>query len=316
MKSSTFKKVDCRSGYFFLPVLIALILMATWSALSAQELKCDLKVNAQKIVGVDPSVFTNMQSTLNEFMNTRAWTNDVFSAEERIECSILIYINSAAAQDVYNAQITIQSSRPVFNSSYNSPMFNFIDKDCMLTYVQNQAIDFSPTQYNANLASILGFYAYVMIGMDYESFSKGGGAKYLALAEQIMDNVPTNAPDAKGWRPFDGTRNRYWLINNLQASKYDLFKQVLWDYHFAGMDNFYEKPALARQNIMNALDKLDKLASDNPNGILLAVFFQAKSDELVGVFSGAEATEKTKAVAYLRRIDPTNASKYDKLMRN
>ena len=195
-------------------------------------------------------------------------------------------------------------------------MFNYVDNDCILTYVQNQAIDFGANQYNSNLASILGFYAYVLIGMDYESFSKGGGAKYFALAEQIMNQVPTNAPDAKGWRPYDSQRNRYWLINNIQGSKYELFKQALWDYHYAGMDNFYDKPALARQNIMNALDKLDRLAKDNPNGILLAVFFQAKSDELVGVFSGADAGEKTKAVAYLRRIDPSNSSKYDKLAKN
>jgi hypothetical protein len=283
---------------------------------SAQELKCQLTVNAQKIAGVDPSVFTSMQTALNEFMNTRAFTNDIFAPEERIECSIFILIEGASAQDVYNAKITVQSSRPVYNSTYNSPMFNFVDNDCVLTYVQNQAIDFGTTQYNSNLASIMGFYAYILIALDYESFSKGGGAKYFSLAEQIMNNVPTNAPDAKGWRPYDGVRNRYWLINNLQASKYDLFKQALWDYHFAGMDNFYDKPALARQNIMNALDKLDQLAKDNPNGILLAVFFAAKSDELVGVFSGADATEKTKAVAYLRRIDPSNSSKYEKLARN
>jgi hypothetical protein len=297
-------------------IIYSVCLLLLSPGISAQELKCQVTVNAQKIAGVDPSVFTTMQSALNEFMNNKAFTNDIFATEERVECSMFVLIEGAAAQDVYNAKITIQSSRPVYNSSYNSPMFNYVDNDCILTYVQNQAIDFGTTQYNSNLASILGFYAYILIGMDYESFSKGGGSKYFALAEQIMNNVPTNAPDAKGWRPYDGTRNRYWLINNIQGSKYELFKQALWDYHYAGMDNFYDKPALARQNIMNALDKLDRLAKDNPNGILLAVFFQAKSDELVGVFSGADGGEKTKAVAYLRRIDPSNSSKYDKLAKN
>ena len=293
-----------------------LVLCVSAASLHAQELRCQLTVNAQKISGVDPSVFTNMQTTLNEFMNTKAWTTDIFSPEERIECSIFIQINSALAQDVYSATITVQSSRPVFNSTYSSPMLNFLDKDCEITYAQNQAIDFSPTTFNSNLASILGFYAYTIIGLDYESFSKAGGAKYFALAEQIMNNVPTNGSEAKGWRPFDGTRNRYWLINNLQASKYEPFRKALWDYHFAGMDNFYDKPALARANILNALDKLDQISRDNPNGILLAVFFQAKSDELVGVFSGADPAEKTKAIGYLRRIDPTNSTKYDKLMKN
>jgi hypothetical protein len=291
---------------FFLSVVVS----------NAQELKCQLTINAQKVTGVDPSVFQTMQTALNEFMNTKSWTNDQFAPEERIECSMFINIESSSSQDVYNASITIQSSRPVFNSSYNSPMFNYIDKDCIITYGQNQPLDFNVTQYNSNLTSILGFYAYVLIGMDYESMGKGGGSKYFNLAEQIMNNVPTNAPDSKGWRPFDGTRNRYWLINNMQASKYDVFKQALWDYHYAGMDNFYDKPALARQNIMNALSKLDRIAKENPNGILLALFFQAKSDELLGVFSGADMGEKANALAILRRCDPSNSTKYDKLVKN
>ena len=300
--------------YSLLAVVILLCFSIT--GVNAQELKCQLTVNAQKITGVDPSVFTNMQTTLNEIMNTKAWTSDIFSQEERIECSIFIQITASPAQDVYTGTITVQSSRPVFNSTYNSPMFNFLDKDCEITYVQNQAIDFSPTNYNSNLSSILGFYAYMIIGLDYESFSKGGGTKYFNIAEQVMNMVPTGAPDAKGWRPFDGTRNRYWLINNIQASKYDPFRKALWDYHFAGMDNFYDKPTLARANIMNALDKLSQISKDNPNGILIAVFFQAKSDELVGIFSGADPSEKTKAVNYLRSIDPTNSTKYDKLLKN
>jgi hypothetical protein len=197
-------------------------------------------------------------------------------------------------------------------------MFNFIDNDWIITYAQNQPLEFNVTQYNSNLTSLLGFYAYVLIGLDYESISKGGGAKYFTMAEQIMNNVPTNAADAKGWRPYDGNanRNRYWLINSLQGSKYDLFKQAIYEFHYAGMDNFYEKPALARANILNALDKLDKIARDNPNNMLLAIFFQAKSDELVNVFSGADMGEKSKALVLLRKVDPSNSSKYDKLVKN
>ncbi|HWB63014.1 MAG TPA: DUF4835 family protein [Chitinophagales bacterium] len=311
MNNSTIKNNGNNAASW--PVAILLV-FATMFA-HAQEFKCNVTVNAQKIGGVDPSVFQNMQTSLNEFMNTRAFTNDVFAPEERIECSMFVFIESSPSQDVYNAKITIQSSRPVFNSSYNSPMFNYIDNDCQIGYVQNQSLDFSVNQYNSNLTSILGFYAYVMLGMDYESFGKGGGAKYFAIAEQIMNNVPTNAPDAKGWRPFDGTRNRYWLINNMQSSKYDAFKKALYDYHFAGLDNFYDKPVLARQNIMNALDKLEQISKENPNGILLSVFFQAKSDELVGIFSGADFSEKVKAVGYLRQIDPSNSTKYEKLLR-
>jgi hypothetical protein len=195
-------------------------------------------------------------------------------------------------------------------------MFNFIDNDWIITYAMNQPLEFNITQYNSNLTSLLGFYAYYLIGLDYESMAKGGGAKYFAMAEQVMNNVPTNAGDARGWRPFDGIRNRYWLINNIQASKYEGFRQAIYEYYRLGMDNFYEKPAAARAGIMTALDKLDKIARENPNAVLVTVFFQAKSDELVNVFSGADMSEKAKALVVLRRADPSNATKYDKLVKN
>ncbi len=306
-------KVKIQPVKFF---IVLLCTVATLAASAQGELKCQLTVNAQKINGVDPSVFQTMQTTLSDWMNNKSWTTDQFGTEERIECSMFINIEGSTEQDVYNANITVQLSRPVFNSSYSSPMFNFIDKDCILTYSQSQPLDFNVNQYQSNLTSILGFYAYVLIGLDYESMGKGGGTKYFTMAEQVMNNVPTNGPDAKGWRPFDSQRNRYWLINNLQASKYALFREAFYEYHFLGMDNFYEKPALARQNILNALDKLNKIARENPNNMLLAVFFQAKSDELVNVFSGADMGEKAKALIVLRSTDPSNSAKYDKLIKN
>lgn len=303
-----------RNPQFFLGVLLLVCSLST----SAQELRCQLTVNTQRITGVDPQVFITMQTALNEFMNNKVWTTDQFGVEERIECSMFIQIDKAIEQDVYQAKVTIQSARPVFNSTYNSPMFNFVDNEWIVTYAQNQPLEFNVTQYNSNLTSLLGFYAYLLIGLDYETMSKGGGAKYFTMAEQIMNNVPSNNPDTKSWTPFFGSanRNRYSLISSLMGSKYAQFKPALYEYHFSGMDNFYDRPALARQNILNALDKLDKIARDNPNNILLSVFFQAKSDELVNVFSGADGGEKSKALILLKRVDPSNSTKYDKLMKN
>lgn len=299
-------------GHF--AVLLAFLFLGFTT--SAQELRCQVTVNGQRINGVDPNLFSTMQTAFNEFMNNRVWTQDQFGAEEKIECSMFINIQESPSQDVFKASVTIQCSRPVFNSSYSTPLFNYIDNDWMFTYAQNQPLEFNVTQYNSNLTSLLGFYAYVMIGLDYESMSKGGGTKYFNMAEQIMSNVPTNAPDVKGWRSFDGVRNRYYLINHLQTAKYEGFKQAIYTYHFLGMDNFYEKPAVARQNILNALDMLSRIAQENPNEILLAAFFQAKSDELLNVFSGADMGEKTKALNLLRRVDPSNAAKYDKLVKS
>ena len=226
--------------------LLLLFLCCSVSA-SAQELRCQLTVNTQRITGVDPQVFTTMQTALNEFMNNKVWTTEQFSIEERIECSMFIQIDRAVEQDVYQAKVTIQSARPVFNSIYSSPMFNFVDNEWIITYAQNQPLEFNVTQYNSNLTSLLGFYAYMLIGLDYESMAKGGGAKYFTMAEQVMNNVPTNNPDTKSWTPFFGSanRNRYSRISDLMGSKYALFKQAYDEYHFLGIDNFYERPALA-----------------------------------------------------------------------
>ncbi len=289
--------------------------------LDAQELRCQVTVNGQRINGVDPIIFTTLQTQLNDFINQRVWTTDQFSPEEKIECTLFLNIAESPSQDNYKASATIQASRPVFNSSYNSTTFNYIDNSWNFTYVQNAPLEFNANQYTSNIVSLVSFYVYTIIGLDYESIAKGGGAKYFSSAEQIM-NSTTNALSSGdgqiiGWRSFDGqiNRNRYQLNNSLLSSKYETFRQAIYEYHHLGMDNFYDKPTLARQNILNALDKLDKIARDNPNNILLAVFFQAKSDELLNVFSGAEMGEKVKALSLLRRADASNAAKYDKLMK-
>lgn len=283
--------------------------------LNAQELKCKVQVNGQKITEVDPAVITQMERDLNDFMNSKAWTTEVYSPQEKIECSFFLILSSNPSQDVFTAELTVQSSRPVLNSSYNSTILNFPDKDIRFTYVQNQPILFDANQYISNLSSVLGFYAYLLIGMDYESMGKNGGAKYFEMAERVMQLVPTNSDEAKGWRPFDGVRNRYWFINNLLNPKYEAFRQVLYEYHFVGLDNFYDRPDYARQAVFNALKKLETIAKDNPNNTLLASFMQAKSDELIGIFSGAPATEKASAVNLLRKLDPTNGPKYDKIVK-
>lgn len=301
--------------------VITALLFILIPSTKAQELRCQVTVNGQRVNGVDPAIFTTLQTQLNDFLNTRVWTTDQFSPEEKIECTLFLNIIESPAQDVYKASATIQSSRPVFNSNYNSPVFNYLDNSWNFNYQQNAPLEFNANQYTSNLVSLVSFYVYTIIGMDYESMSKGGGAKYFSIAEQIMNSTVNALPsgDAQiiGWRSFDGqiNRNRYQLNTSLLASKYEGFRQAMYEYHFSGMDNFYEKPSLARQNILNALDKLDKIARDNPNNILMAVFFQAKSDEIVSIFSGAEMGEKTRAIAILKRVDAVNGAKYDKIIK-
>ncbi|MCW3125693.1 MAG: hypothetical protein JWO03_1351, partial [Bacteroidetes bacterium] len=285
-----------------------------------QELKCTIQLNHQKITGVDPSTFQALQASMTEFMNQRAWTQDVFAPEERIECSLFITLDGVVSQDQYSGNITIQAARPAFNSTYNSPMLNFRDLDFIFTYAPNTPLEFNVNQYQSNLTSVLAYYAYLIIGLDYESMSKGGGTKYFTLAEQITNSIPSTASDSKGWKPFDsnpvsGNKNRYNIISSIMGGKFEGYKGVLYDYHLLGMDNFYDDPVVARINISNALDKLDKTFKDNPNNVLLILFLQTKGDELVSIFSGADAGEKTKVVNLLKRLDPANGTKYDKILK-
>jgi hypothetical protein len=290
------------------------------SIVEAQELKCTVNLNSQKIDKVDPQTFKTLETSITEFMNQRAWTTDVFSPEERIECGVYITLDGQVAQDVYSGSITIQSSRNAFNSNYPSPILNFKDQDFIFTYAINTPLDFNVNQYQSNLTSVLAFYAYVIIGLDYESMAKGAGAKYFTLAEQITNQVPANASDSKGWKPFDGSaisgnRNRFNIINSLIGSKFDGYKQALYDYHYLGLDKFYDNPTDARASIIGALEKIDKSFRDNPNNVLLNLFLQAKGDELVSIFSGAESSEKAKVVGILKRLDAANGPKYDKIMK-
>ncbi len=299
--------------------LIAFLAFIPCASIHAQELKCTIQLNSQKISGVDPSTFQTLQGAMTEFMNQRAWTTDVFSPEERIECSLYITLDGIVSQDQYSGTITIQSARPIFNSTYNSPMLNFRDLDFIFTYAPNTPLDFNINQYQSNLTSVLAYYAYLIIGLDYESLSKGGGAKYFTLAEQITNSIPSTATDSKGWKPFDsnpvsGSKNRYNIISSIMGGKFDGYKQVLYDYHYLGLDNFYDDPVTARANITAALEKLDKTFKDNPNNVLLILFLQAKGDEIVNIFSGAEASEKTKVVNILKGLDPANGTKYDKIL--
>lgn len=289
--------------------------------LSAQELKCNVQLNYQKISGVDPQTFQTLQAAMTDFMNSRAWTSDAFAPEERIECALYITLDGTLSQDVYSGTITVQSSRPAFNSTYNSPMLNFKDQDFIFTYAPNTPLDFNINNYQSNLTSVLAYYAYLIIGLDYESISKGGGAKYFTMAEQITNQIPANASDSKGWKAFDsnpisGNKNRFNIINSLLGGKFEPFKQALYDYHYLGLDNFYDNPITARTNIANALDKMDKAFRDNPNNVLLILFLQAKSEEIISIFAGAEAGEKVKAVNILKRLDPANGTKYDRIMKS
>jgi hypothetical protein len=288
---------------------------------NAQELRCQVTVNGQRINGVDPIIFTTLQTQLNDFINQRVWTTDQFSPEEKIECTLFLNIAESPSQDNYKASAQYRRADRFSIVLITAQPSTLLITVGILHMCKMPLWSLMPTNTHPILFRLFHSMYTPLLGLDYESMAKGGGAKYFSIAEQIM-NSTTNALSSGdgqiiGWRSFDGqiNRNRYQLNNSLLSSKYETFRQAIYEYHHLGMDNFYDKPTLARQNILNALDKLDKIARDNPNNILLAVFFQAKSDELLNVFSGAEMGEKVKALSLLRRADASNAAKYDKLMK-
>lgn len=282
----------------------------------AQELDCSVRVEAIKAQNIEPRVFRTMETAIFEFMNGRKWTNEKFMPSERIKCSIIINITESPTEGDYRASFIIQSQRPVFKSGYNTPVFSHNDKEADFEYFEFQQLDFINNSYLNNLTSILAFYAYVMIGYDFATFSQNGGEPYFQMAKAVLDAVPQSARSRyKGWNAFDGNRNRFYLIDGLLNPRYKVFNQVLYAYHFSGLDRMHADMTTGRQAIQASIKSLEELNSDNPNNMLLRLFFVAKADELKNIFSGAGPGEKGPMVDLLTKLDPLNAERYRELLK-
>lgn len=281
----------------------------------SQELRCNVSVNSQRIQGTNRILFQNMQTAIYEFMNNTTWTNHVYGFDERIECSIMLNITEQIGSDEFKGTIQVQSRRPVFNTSYNTTMLNFQDNNLHFRFREYEKIEFSESTHLNNLSSILAFYAYVIIGLDYDSFSLLGGTEYFQKAERIVSNAQ-NAVE-RGWKAYEGNRkNRYWLIENLLNPKYKPLREAIYKYHRLGLDVMSEKTAEGRAEIAESLVLLQRVYREKPDPYLFALqlFFDAKSDELVNIFSESFPTEKARVVNILTEIDNANASKYKKII--
>ena len=247
-------------------------------------------------------------------MNNTKWTNDNFEVEERINCNIQLQISEIPSPGTYRGSMQIQSSRPVFSSSYNTTMFNFQDDDVSFNFTRgNATLVYTPNQFRDNLSSMLAFYAYYVIAMDYDSFSKNGGTKYFTEAQQIVNLAQTAS--FGGWKSNEsGKRNRYWLIDNALHELFSPLRECNYNYHRKGLDTMYESPEEARKAIKSALDQLMKVAATRPNSLNLLNFLQAKSNELKNLYQDAEQPEKNEIVNLLKRLDPANSSKYQEIL--
>ncbi len=292
--------------------LTAVLLFALATGVSGQELNCQVSINHSQVQSQDVRIYQTLQKDIYEFMNNRRWTDRVFKTEERIECSIFINIKSRDG-DVFTATIQVQSRRPVFNSSYNSVLINHLDKNFNFEYVEYTPLDFQTTSYTSNLTSVLAFYAYIFIGLDFDSFGDHGGTPYFNIAQQIVNNAQ-NARE-KGWKSFESQKNRYWLIENILNGSYDDFRTFMYRYHRLGLDLMYDKQGKAREEILNDLQLLTKVHRARPGLFILNLLMEAKRDEFIGIFSEALPNEKARAKNYLVEIDPAHAGDYQKIMK-
>lgn len=258
-----------------------------------------------------------MQTAIYEFMNNTSWTNHIYGQDERIECNIMITLNEQIGSDEFRGTIQVQARRPVFGTSFNTTMLNIVDNGMHFRYIEYDQLEFSDNRHTSNLTSILAFYAYIILGFDYDSFSYLGGTEYFQKAERIVNNAQ-NAVE-RGWKAYEGNRkNRYWLIENILNPKYRPVREVYYKYHRLGFDRMSDKLVEGRAEIAESLTSLQRVFREKPDPYLyyLQIFFDAKSDELVSLFSESFPAEKTRVVNILREIDNANASKYNRITRD
>ena len=300
-------------------VLIVLVFCFSVVCSGAQEIQARLSIVTSKIsTQVDKKIFLTLQTALTNFLNTRKWTPDAFQPSEKIQCNFLLNIDQDLGNNIYKGKLTIQAARPIFNTNYDSPIMNFLDDNIVFRYVEFQPVEFNENRIQgndplaANITAILAYYANLIIGLDYNSFSLRGGNAYFQKAWNIVNNAPEGR-DITGWKSFEGLRNRYWLAENLNNNRFALIHDALYAYYRTGMDILFDNEDAARTGILNSLNFLNTLNTENPNSMFLQFFFQGKSNELVKVFSKANADQKARARDILSRIDITNASAYKDL---
>ena len=292
-------------------ILTFFLLVLPGPAVKAQELNCSVQINADQIQGTQDRVFETLEKAVFEFMNNRAWTDDIFKDHERIECGIFITLKERVSTNRYKGTIQISSRRPVYGSSYHSPMFNYFDADVEFEYLEFAPLDFNISTHMNNLTSILGFYAYMIIGLDYDAFSLKGGTPYFQNAQKIVNNAQ-GAPE-KGWKAFEGDKNRYWMVENILNDFFSPLRECLYYYHLKGLDTFHKDIDGGRKIVVSSLQGLQKIHNARPSSFALQFFFNAKADEVVNIFSEALPGEQQQMRVLLTKIDPGNSSKYDNI---
>lgn len=291
-------------------IFLIFIIVITIAA-QGQEFLCNVQVNSQQVEGTDKRVYESLQTTVTEFVNNRRWTNYEFKPEERIECNFVINISQRPNTDRFIATLNLVASRPIFKTAYNSTLLNYADKDFEFEYVEYQPMEFQENSYTSNLVSVISYYLYMMLAIDFDSFSPNGGTPFYEKAQNIV-NAAQNAPES-GWKAFENNRNRYWLLENLTNNSYSDLRKFLYEYHRKGLDVMSENPEQGRSTISTSLNLLKNVYDERPGLFALKLFIDAKRDEIINIFSQGNPREKTDAQNIMKEIDPSNSSSYSKI---
>ncbi len=297
-------------------LLTLFLIIGTLSITLAQELNCQVSVIAPTLQGnsQNEEIIESLKAAAFEFLNETKWTNDNYKQEERIECNVLINISKVVSTDTYEGSIQVSSSRPVYNSNYKTRLFNHNDANLRFTYLRNTALVYTPDRASVGgLVDVLAYYAYIVIGMDYDSFSLKGGDQYFIKAQQIVSNYSNNQGD-KGWGA-KFLNNRFHLVNNLLQDLYSPLRKCHYDYHLVGMDNLYAKKDESVNKILMAVKEIEKVYKTQPGSFNIQSFFNAKYEELINIFIEAQPAIRIEAYRVFSKLDPGHITQYNAIKR-
>jgi hypothetical protein len=284
----------------------------------AQEFNVQVKVNnASSTKNTDPRIYKNMEVIIKDLMDNRRWTDDAFKPEERISLNINIAIKEEISATSFKADFAVQASRPVFNSGYESVLMSFLDKEVVFEFQENSSLDFNEVSPSNNLSAVCGFYAFVVLGLDYDSFSPLGGQQYYQKAQVIVNAMSNGSGGDKNWKPASGDRQRtrYWVVQSLMNPRATNLRKAMYDYHINGLDLMSEKPTEAQVNIADAIDRVGKVSRDLPASMVIQIFIDAKNQEVVQMFASAPPAVRSKVSNVMLVIDGANAQRYTPLSR-
>lgn len=282
----------------------------------AQELNMTVNLNTAQVEGTNQQMFETLKQSITDFYNSTRWTDMTVAEGERIECSMFIIVKSVTTENLFSCEMQVQSRRPIYNTNYSSPLINFKDNDFNFVYQEYDRIEFQPQQFTSNLAALLAYYAYLIIGYDMDSYARLGGTPYFQVCENIAQmgqSASTQGGEADGWKAFASTRNRYALINNLMDEAFHPFREYIYTYHRLGLDIMAENVANGRARIAKDIEVLHTANKARPATYVVYTFMDAKNDELVQLFKKGTAEEKKAVYDVCMAVDPTRQDQYDKI---